>query len=112
MNILRLFGIGSESILTKNRSVKGKVTKVYRCWWLRIKTRPARLYASEQNTAYPYIITFEYKIDAVSYIGKLYIPIRCRVPQMGETIDVYYDPENPKKYACYAFGPGITSINW
>lgn len=31
MNILRLFGIGSEAILAEDCSVKGTVTKASRC---------------------------------------------------------------------------------
>lgn len=106
MNILRVFGIGSGRILAKNHSVPGHVSKVSRCWWLRVHTKPVRLYASEENTVSPDIITFTYHVDGTSYIGKLYIPIRYRTPQNGETIQVFYDPAKPKQYACYAFGPG------
>jgi len=112
MNILRIFGIGSSKILAQNRSVPGLVTRVSRCWWLSVHTKPVRLYASEENTVSPYIITFAYQVDGVSYTGKLFIPINYRVPQKGETISVYYDPEKPKRYACYAFGPGTFNIHW
>jgi len=112
MGILCAFGIGSGKILAKNHSVPGLVTQVSRCWWLSVKTKPARLYDSAENTVNPYIITFSYQVDGVSHTGKLYIPINYRVPQKGETISVYYDPETPKRYACYAFGPGSVHISW
>lgn len=112
MNVFRLFGIGSDAILEKKCHVPGVVTKVDHCWWFRVKTRPVRLYSSARNTVYPHIITFSYTADRVAYEGKLFVWIHCRCPQEGETIDVYYDPENPKRYACYAFGPGMTSISW
>lgn len=108
MNILRLFGIGSDVILAKNCCVKGKVTRVSRCWWLTINTKPVRRFSGD-GALNPSIITFAYQVDNISYEGKLYIPIRYRVPQTGETIDVYYEPRQPKNYACFAFGPGITS---
>ena len=108
MNLFRLLGIGSGRILAKDHSVKGTVTKISRCWWLSVRTKAIRLYASERNTAYPYIITFSYTVENVPHAGKLYIPVRYRVPRKGETIDVYYDPEKPQKYACYAFGPGAS----
>ena len=107
MNIFRLFGIGSSSILAKNCSVKGTVTKVSRCWWLKINTKPVRRFSGD-GAVYPHIITFDYQVDGTSYLGKLYIPIRYRVPQKGEIIEVFHDPEKPKNYACYAFGPGNT----
>lgn len=106
MNILRLFGISSEKILAKGCCIKGQVTQVSRCWWLTVNTKPVRRFSGD-GAVHPSIITFAYQADSISYTGKLYIPIGCRVPQVGETIDVYYDPEKPKNYACYTFGPAI-----
>ena len=105
MNILRLFGIGSDSILSKGQSVPGKVSNVSRCWWLKINTKPVRRHLGD-GAVYPHIITFDYQVDNIAYTGKLWIPVRCRAPQKGETIEVFYDQENPRLYACYAFGPG------
>jgi len=107
MNLLRLFGIGSNAILAKDSSVPGTVTDVYRCWWLRINTKPVRRFSGD-GAVYPHIITFEYQADGMSRIGKLYIPVRYRVPSKGEKIEVYLDPDDPLKYACYAFGPANT----
>ncbi len=106
MDILRLFGVGVGKILAHGCSVQGTVTRVSACWWISVKTQPVRLYASPENTLHPSIITFDYSVGGASYTGKLYIPLRFRVPQKGESIDVYYDPNHPKRYACYAFGPG------
>ena len=58
------------------------------------------------------MITFVYRVDNIAYTGKLYVDLRYRCPHKGEQIDVYYDPENPKNYACYAFGPGVNPIGW
>ncbi len=111
-SLFRLFGLGSDAILKKGFQVPGTVTSVYRCWWFTVKTKAIRLYASNENTVHPHIITFSYTAEGISYEGKLFIWIRYRCPQAGETIEVYYDPEKPERYACYAFGPGITSISW
>lgn len=105
MNLFRLFGMGEAAIMAKNHSVQGTVSQVYRCWWLTVNTKPFRRYSGD-GALYPYIITFSYTVDSVPYQGKRYIPVRYRVPQKGETIDVFYDPDDPAKYACYAFGPG------
>ncbi len=106
MNMLRLFGVGTGKILALGCAVRGTVTRVSACWWISVKTTPVRLYTSPKNTLHPSIITFTYSVDNVSYTGKLYIPLNYRVPQRGESIDVYYDPSHPRRYACYAFGPG------
>ena len=107
MNVFRLFGIGCKKILAAGCSVPGTITAVSRCWWLQVNTKPIRRFSGD-GAVYPSIITFSYRVDSVPYVGKLYIPHRYRVPQAGETIDVSYDPANPKKYACRPFGPAIT----
>ena len=107
MNLLCLFGIGGNAIRSANCSVAGTITAVSRCWWLKINTKPVRRFSGD-GAVYPSIITFSYQVDSTSYVGKRYIPYHCRVPQTGETIAVFYDPENPKKYACYALGPAGT----
>lgn len=106
MNLLSLFGVGSDAIFAKDCSVPGTVTAVKRCLWLTVKTKPVRRFSGD-GALYPSIITFSYQVDGLAYEGKLYIPIRYRVPRKGEGIRVYYDPERPHRYACYAFGPAL-----
>ena len=103
MNLFRLFSIGADAILSKRCSVSGTVTKVYRCWWLKINTKPVRRYSGD-GAIYPHIITFDYQVEGVAYQGRLYIPVRYMVPKAGTEIAVYYDPDKPQRYACYAFG--------
>ena len=107
MNIFRIFGIGGRTIRAGACSVPGTITAVSRCWWIKVNTKPVRRFSGD-GAVYPSIITFSYQVDNIPYVGKLYIPYHYRVPQTGETIDVYYDPANPKNYACYAFGPALT----
>lgn len=110
MNVLRIFGIGADKILAKNCHTAAKVTMVQRSYLYVIK-KPVRLYPNEHNTKYSNIITFRYTVDDQIHTGKLFISPYQRCPQKGETIDVYYDPENPKNYACYFFGPA-NAIGW
>jgi len=105
MQLFRTYGIGESRILKKNSYTEGTVSSVKRCWWIRVKTKPARLYASDDNTCYAHIITFHYYVGEESFEGKRYIPLHYRVPVVGESISVYYDPKNPRAYACYSFGP-------
>ena len=104
MNIFRLFGIGGSKIRRADCSIPGTITAVSRCWWITINTKPVRRFSGD-GAVYPSIITFSYVVDNIPYVGKLYVPHTCRAPRMGETITVSYDPANPEKYACHAFGP-------
>lgn len=107
MKLLRFFNIGADAILAKGCCVQTAVTKVSKCWWLRINTKPIRRYSGD-GAVYPHIIYFAYQVDGTDYEGKLWIPVRYRVPAVGETIAVYYDPKKPENYACYAFGLNTT----
>ena len=111
MNLLRIFGIGDNRILMKNCCVKGTVTNV-RPSALHTVKKPVRLYPNERNTLFSHMITFQYVVDAMPYTGKRFVDLRCRCPQKGETIEVFYDPKDPKKYACHAFGPNVNPIGW
>ena len=104
MNIFRLFGIGGSKIRRADCSIPGTITAVSRCWWITINTKPVRRYPGD-GALHPSIITFSYRVNDIPYVGKLYVPHTSRTPQVGETIPVFYDPANPKKYACYASGP-------
>jgi hypothetical protein len=74
--------------------------------------KPDRIGINPSNTIFSHFITFTYTVDGVIYKGKRYVDLYCRCPQKGEQIDVYYDPENPHKYACHAFGPAADPIGW
>lgn len=107
-----LFGLCEDKILAKNCCTKATVTKVYECWWLSVKTKAIRICNTRENTRHPHIITFTYIADGTSYTGKRFIPLRFRVPRLGEEFDVYYDPAKPKNYAMYSFGPENFQISW
>jgi len=110
MNLFRIFGFNEDKILQADHHTEGVVTDVKRCWWRRFKTNHARLYASDNNTAYAHIITFRYYVGDALYMGKRYIDIYYRTPDIGESFPVYYDPKKPEDYACYSFGPGPVLI--
>lgn len=111
MKLLRYFSIGAEKILAKGCHVKGRVTMVQKSYLYVVK-KPVRLYVNDSNTIFSHWIRFTYTVDNVSYQGKLFISLNYRCPQKWDTIDVYYDPEKPENYACYAFGPAIRPIGW
>ncbi len=80
--------------------------------YLYVIKKPVRIGITEENTKYSHFIHFTYVVDGNPYQGKLFITPYYRCPGKGETIEVYYDPEKPQDYACYAFGPGISSTGW
>ena len=104
MNLLRVFGIGANKILAKNCQTNALVTGSSRCWWFTINTKAVRRYSGD-GAVYPNILTFSYRVDNIPYTGKRFLSPYCRVPQPGETICIYYDPENPKNFACAPFAP-------
>ncbi len=111
MNFFRVFNIGAGRILQKNCCVKGTVTQVQRSY-IHVVKKPVRLYPNDSNTLYSHFITFEYTVNNLPYRGKLFVDLRYRCPQKWEKIDVYYDPDRPQHYACYAFGPAAKPMGW
>ena len=111
MNPLRVFGLWSRDILSKNCCTKGTVTMV-RTSFIHVVKKPVRLYLSPSNTMYSHFIHFTYTVDNIPYKGILYVDLAYRCPQKGEQIDVYYDPKKPQNYAFYSFGPNADPIGW
>ena len=111
MKLFRIYGMGSHKILAQGHSVSGVVTGVRRSYLYVVK-KPVRLVPNDQNTMTSHYIFFHYTVNGISYKGKLWISLQYRCPQKGEQIEVYYDPENPEDYACYAFGPNTRLIGW
>ena len=106
-----MFGIGEQKILAKNCSVTGTVTMVTNSRIYVVK-KPVRIFITEENTMFSHWITFAYCVNGITYTGKRWISLRYRCPEKGEAIVIYYDPEKPEKYACYAFGPNTRLIGW
>ena len=111
MNFLRIFGIFEQDIFAKNCRTKGTVTLVQTSF-IHVVKKPVRIGINPQNTIFSHFITFVYTGDGVSYKGKRFVDLYYHCPQKGEQIDIYYDPEKPEKYACYAFGPAAEPIGW
>ena len=111
MKLFRIFSIGSNQIRAKGHSVSGIVTGVSRSYLYVVK-KPVRLVPNDQNTMTSHYIFFTYTVNGISYKGKLWISLRFRCPRKGEQIQVFYDPDKPENYACYAFGPNPNPIGW
>ena len=111
MKLFRMFGIGEQKILAKDCSVKGTVTMV-QISRIYVVKKPVRIFITEENTMFSHWICFTYCVNGITYKGRRWISLRYRCPEKGEKIDIYYDPEKPENYACYAFGPAVRPIGW
>lgn len=98
MRILQMFGIGEKRILTGGNCVDGKVIKVKTCHWLKINTNHVRLTPLD-GAKFPHIIHFTYTVRGKEYTGSRYVNWYFRCPVKDEHITVYFDAENPAKYA-------------
>lgn len=94
---LRMFGIGVTSAMTGEQT-EGVVTEVKTCWWLKVNTKPVRKNMFD-GAVFPHIIHFTYTVNGQAYQGKRYVNWNKRCPPKGEKLTVYYEIENPAKYA-------------
>ena len=111
MRFLSIFGIGAKKILSRGCSTAATVTAV-RNSYIHVVKKPVRLYVNDSNTMYSHYIFFTYTVDSIPYKGILYVDLRYRCPQKDEQLEVFYDPENPARYAFYSFGPNPNPIGW
>lgn len=95
--LLRMFGIGTTSAIAGEQT-EGIITQVKTCWWLKINTKPVRRNIFD-GAVFPHIIHFTYTVSGGDYQGKRYVHYNKRCPQKGEKLTVYYEKENPAKYA-------------
>lgn len=98
MNLLLLHGIGEKRILAKETAVTGTVTKVQKCWWIKINTKPVRRYSTD-GAVYPHIVRFTYTVNGTAYPGMRFAGWKVDYPSEGQPIRVYYDPDSPERYA-------------
>lgn len=74
----------------------GTVTKVYKCWWIKVNQKAVRMHALD-GAAFPHIITVEYQAYGEKYTKKMWLGHHITCPVAGSTIPVYYEKEMPKK---------------
>lgn len=95
--MLRMFGIGTYAAIA-GAETPGTVTRVDTCYWFKVNTKPVRRYSGD-GAVYPHIIHFTYTVGAQEFTGKRFVNWNRRSPVKGETITVYYETENPARYA-------------
>ena len=94
---LRMFGIGVTDAIAGEQT-QGTVTQVKTCWWLKVNTKALRTSAMD-GAMFPHIIHFTYVVSGQTYQGKRYVNWNKRCPVNGEKLTVYYEKNDPARYA-------------
>ena len=95
--LLRMFGIGVTHAIAGGQT-EGTVTEVKTCYWFKVNTKPVRTHAGD-GAVYPHIIHFTYNVAGQTYTGKRYVQWNKGRPVKGEKLTVYFEKENPSKFA-------------
>lgn len=98
MSMFQMMGLDDRRIMLGGYCVEGKITEVKTCHWLKVNTKATRTNALE-GAKFPHIIYFTYNVDGKEYSGTRYVNWNVRCPVENEIVTVYYDVENPAKYA-------------
>ena len=56
----------NEDIIAQNNCTSGKIEKVTKCWWLKVNSKPARLYGLD-GALFPYLMTVTYSVNGKKY---------------------------------------------
>jgi len=75
---------------------KGTVTKIHKCWWLKVNTKAARLHALD-GAVFPHIATVTYIVDGKTYKKHKYIGLSADTVGIMGNVDVYYDKDKPSR---------------
>ena len=111
MSILTTFNLGNgrrmaAEIISENKKATGTVTAVKTCWWIKINTKAARLHALD-GAKFPHIIRFTYTVNGAAYQGSSCVDWHLRCPDKGERVTVFYDENNPARYAVSPSGVSL-----
>ena len=105
MSMFQMMGLADKRILTGGYCIDGRITEVKACHWLKVNTKSARLTIVATPVPSGLNVTFVqddsgvYTVDSKEYHGTRFVNWNDRCPVKDEIITVYYDAENPAKYA-------------
>lgn len=97
MGVTGMFGFSTDKIFAKGRKTAGRVTSVKTGWWLTVNKTALRVNNAE--SAHPHVVSFCYSVQGKKYFGRRYLSAANVSPEINDNITVYYDPDNPHKYA-------------
>ena len=98
MSFGQILGFGEKKIFAQKLSVPGRITAVKKCWWLKVNTKAVRM-GPMDGAMFPHIAVFTYEVNGTVYEVKRWVSSMDTPPKIGKTVEVYYDRQNPQKYA-------------
>ena len=112
MSILDTFALGSkkryresERIVSENNRIVAVITGVKTCWWIKVNKKVVRLGPLDGAT-FPHMIYFTYYVDGVEYKGSYCVSYYLKCPNVNDKITVFYDKNDPTKYAVKLYSSG------
>ena len=74
----------------------GTVVAVWKQWWLKINTKPARSHMMD-GAIFPHIIKIQYTVDGKEYAKFKWINAGQPAPKAGSSIHISYRSDKPSK---------------
>ena len=74
----------------------GTVISVKKQWWLKVNTKPVRMYVLDGAT-FPHIITVKYSVNCQKYTKRKWIKACDTPPALDSEVTVMYDENKPSK---------------
>jgi len=93
----------NEDIIAQNNCTSGKIEKVSKCWWLKVNSKPARLYGLD-GALFPYLMTVTYSVNGKKYKKTKCIGLRKNLIGIFGTVNVFYDKDKPSRCAIQLLG--------
>lgn len=98
MTLCTIFGIGAKKIRAQNHKANGIVTKVKKCWWVKVNRKVVRMHPLD-GAEFPRMVDFVYSVKGEEYRGYSFVKAGKKCPKVGKKIIVYYDKDKPSRYA-------------
>ena len=78
------------------KQTEGIVVSVKKQWWLKVNTKSFR-WGPLDGATFPHIIKVKYTVEGTEYFKRAWIHAGRPVPEVGSTVQVSYDTEQPSK---------------
>ncbi|MBE6008125.1 MAG: hypothetical protein E7235_02880 [Lachnospiraceae bacterium] len=85
-----------KDLMSNGNTVRGIVTDVKKCWWIKVKTKPV-LTSYSDGVKYPHTVHYEYEVMGEKYTGSKTLGYMVTPPNKNAYITVYYDIDDPSE---------------
>ncbi len=98
MSLAGMFGFGAKKLIESGSRTQGIITEQKTLYWIKINTKAVRM-GPMDGAVFPGFIRFTYSVEGIEYRGSRVVSPYVRCPDKGMKIAVFYDADNPSKYA-------------